>query len=85
MPFYRLRTSWVPSRSYHSKFHVSLNRLLLMIAEMFGISEGTVNNILKNGESAEIEEKFKPPLFNIWNLQKQDNNNGSPTPQPAGR
>jgi len=56
-----------------------------MIAEMFGMDKATVSRVLQNAQMDEMQQAFKPPLFNIWNLQKQDNNNGSPTPQPAGR
>jgi len=68
MPFYRLRTSWVPSRSPHSKSHVSLNRLLLMIAEMFGLTQRAVSEILddrKKGQMSQISKDFSPPLYNI--------------------
>jgi len=27
----------------------------------------------KNGQMSEIEANFNPPIYNIWNLQKQDN------------
>jgi hypothetical protein len=44
------------------------------IADIFGISVQTISNIISNyGESAEIGKDFKPPIYNIWNLQKQDN------------
>lgn len=47
-----------------------------MIGEMFGIAHNTVYTILdnfKNAQMGEIEANFTPPLYNIWNLQKQDN------------
>lgn len=45
-----------------------------MLGEMFGITKQTVSNILSSfGKSAEIGQDFTPPIYNIWNLQKQDN------------
>jgi len=45
-----------------------------IIAEMFGIGQKTVSDILsKNGQMSEITKDFNPPLYNIWNLSKQDN------------
>ena len=43
------------------------------ISEELKISEGKVNNILKNPKFVKNEDDFKPYLYNIWNLQKQDN------------
>jgi DNA modification methylase len=44
------------------------------IADMFGIDHKTVSNILgKFGHLSEITKDFNPPIYNIWNLQKQDN------------
>lgn len=44
------------------------------IAELLGITQSTVYNVLtKNGQMSENDNDFKPYLYNIWNLQKQDN------------
>lgn len=40
------------------------------IADMFGIDRSLVGKI---ANSVEIPIDFKPPIYNIWNLQKQDN------------
>ena len=39
---------------------------------MFGVVRSTVSNV-KNAQMGEIHEDFNPPIYNIWNLQKQDN------------
>lgn len=45
-----------------------------MIGEMFGITKQAVSDILsKIAQMGEILQDFTPPLYNIWNLQKQDN------------
>lgn len=44
-----------------------------MIAEMFGVTQQTVANITKIGQTSEICKDFTPPIYNIWNLRKQDN------------
>ncbi len=44
------------------------------IADMFGITQQVVSNIItKNDQMVEICKDFEPPLYNIWNLKKQDN------------
>lgn len=44
------------------------------IAKQLNISQKTVSNVLsKNGKFTEITKAFKPYIYNIWNLQKQDN------------
>jgi transcriptional regulator with XRE-family HTH domain len=46
------------------------------VADKFGVSEGTVNELIKklrNGNFAETED-FKPFLYNIWNVSKESNN-----------
>lgn len=43
-----------------------------MIAEIFGVDRSTISNV-KNGQMSEIHEDFTPPIYNIWNLKKQDN------------
>lgn len=46
------------------------------IAEAMGCGIATVNDTLKqfgNLQLQEIEKTFTPPLYNIWNLAKQDN------------
>ena len=40
------------------------------IAEELGVSEGTINNILKNSTHGKIEENFKPYIYNIWKQLK---------------
>jgi hypothetical protein len=44
-----------------------------VIAEMFGITHPTVSNVVNNAITGEIYKDFTPPIYNIWNLQKQDN------------
>lgn len=45
------------------------------VAEEIGVSEGYINEILKNCKNAENEEikNFQPFLYNIWNTSKEDN------------
>jgi len=46
------------------------------IAGVFGVEQKTISNIInasKNAKISEITKDFKPILYNIWNLQKQDN------------
>ena len=44
------------------------------IADMFGLTKQAVSEILsKIGQLSEILQDFNPPIYNIWNLQKQDN------------
>lgn len=46
------------------------------IADLFELGSGTVNEIIKKfgiDKNGETEKDFKPPLYNIWNLSKQDN------------
>lgn len=47
------------------------------IAEMVGVDKGTVSrkieNLLQNANLVEMQQTFTPLLYNIWNLQKQDN------------
>jgi len=45
-----------------------------MIAEMLGIPQKTVSNILSQiDQMVDLAKDFKPPLYNIWKLDKQDN------------
>ncbi len=45
-----------------------------IIADMFGVTKQTISDILsKFGQMSETLQDFKPPIYNIWNLQKQDN------------
>ncbi len=50
------------------------------IAEMFGIDRTVVTRVVQNGNSAETHKDFTPPLYNIWNLKKQDNATACPRP-----
>jgi len=44
------------------------------IADMFGLTKQAVSEILsKIAKNGEILQDFNPPIYNIWNLQKQDN------------
>jgi len=44
------------------------------IAELLNIAQKTVSDVIsKNGQMAESTKDFKPYIYNIWNLQKQDN------------
>lgn len=44
------------------------------IAKLLNVPQQTVSDILtKNGQLSESGKDFKPYLYNIWNLQKQDN------------
>lgn len=43
------------------------------IADLFGMTQPAIVNIIKNGQMSETYKDFKPPIYNIWNLQKQDN------------
>jgi DNA modification methylase len=43
------------------------------IADMFGISQPAVLNIIKSGQMSETYKEFNPPIYNIWKLSKQDN------------
>lgn len=43
------------------------------IADMFGLTHPAISNIVKIASSVDIYKDFKPPIYNIWNLQKQDN------------
>lgn len=46
------------------------------IADILGVPQQTVADIVKNTEKRHLSnfgETFKPLLYNIWNLQKQDN------------
>jgi len=46
------------------------------IAKQFGVVKQTVSNAIeksKKMQTQEIGQDFKPYLYNIWNLQKQDN------------
>jgi hypothetical protein len=43
------------------------------IADVMGINQSTVERIMQNATSVEMHNDFKPPIYNIWNLQKQDN------------
>jgi len=47
------------------------------IADMFGITQDTVKNVIKNEIShmAEIVKDFKPFIYNIWNTQKGNETN----------
>jgi hypothetical protein len=43
------------------------------IADMFGMTKQAISTILsKIASSVENGQEFKPPLYNIWNLSKQD-------------
>ena len=46
------------------------------IARNYDVERTTITKLIdnvKNGKIAEIHKDFKPLLYNIWNLQKQDN------------
>lgn len=48
------------------------------IAEALEVPQRTVSDILSGlTDSGETAKNFEPFLYNVWNLQKQDNNNGS--------
>jgi hypothetical protein len=36
--------------------------------EKFGVDKATVNRLLQNGNFAEMQQDFKPFLYNIWNV-----------------
>jgi len=44
------------------------------IAEIMNVEQKTVSNIIsKNGQLSDFTKDFKPLLYNVWKLQKQDN------------
>lgn len=46
---------------------------LEMIGEIFGIDKATVSRVLQNDQMGDLQQDFNPPIYNIWNLKKQDN------------
>lgn len=44
-----------------------------IIGETFGVDKATISRLLQNAQMGEMQQDFTPPLYNIWNLQKQDN------------
>ena len=41
---------------------------------MFGIDQATVARVVMQiGQMSEMHKDFEPPIYNIWNLNKQDN------------
>lgn len=47
------------------------------IAEELGVTQQTVSNTTKKMQLQDFGKDFKPYIYNIWNLQKQDNAVGS--------
>jgi len=42
------------------------------IGEMMGVEQNTIGRIIQKMQIQEMDKDFAPPLYNIWNLQKQD-------------
>jgi hypothetical protein len=46
------------------------------ITDVMGVPQKTISDIINNSENSKITEiakAFTPPIYNIWNLKKQDN------------
>lgn len=45
-----------------------------VIADIFGVTQKSISDIIsKIANSVETSKDFNPPIYNIWNLKKQDN------------
>lgn len=43
------------------------------IADVMGVDRTVVTRIVQKDSSGDLHNDFKPPIYNIWNLAKQDN------------